>query len=55
MRRLVTIVIGFLLLAGPAAASGFPESIPLPIGYRPEGVDTRGKIAYAGSLADGTS
>jgi sugar lactone lactonase YvrE len=53
MRRLVTIVIGFLLLAGPAAASGFPESIPLPIGYRPEGVDTRGKVAYAGSLADG--
>jgi sugar lactone lactonase YvrE len=53
MRRLVTIVIGFLLLAGPAAASGFPESIPLPTGYRPEGVDTRGNTAYAGSLADG--
>ncbi len=53
MRRLVTIVIGFLLLAGPAAASGFPESIPLPTGFQPEGVDTRGKTAYAGSLADG--
>jgi sugar lactone lactonase YvrE len=53
MRRLVAIVIGFLLWAGPAAASGFPESIPLPIGHRPEGVDTRGKTAYAGSLADG--
>ena len=53
MRRLVAIVIGLLLLAGPAAASGFPESIPLPTGYRPEGVDTRGKTAYAGSLADG--
>jgi hypothetical protein len=53
MRRLVAIVIGLLLLAGPAAASGFPESIPLPTGYRPEGVDTRGKTAYSGSLADG--
>ena len=53
MRRLVAIILGFLLLAGPAAASGFPESIPLPTGYRPEGVDTRGKTAYAGSLADG--
>jgi hypothetical protein len=53
MRRLVAIVVGLLLLAGPAAASGFPESIPLPTGYQPEGVDTRGKTAYAGSLADG--
>ena len=51
MRRLVAIVIGLLLLAAPA--SGFPESIPLPTGYQPEGVDTRGKTAYAGSLADG--
>ncbi|MGH8952677.1 MAG: superoxide dismutase [Acidimicrobiia bacterium] len=53
MRRLVAIVIGLLMLAGPAAASGFSESIPLPTGYQPEGVDTRGKTAYAGSLADG--
>ena len=40
-------------MAGPAAASGFPESIPLPTGYRREGVDTQGRTAYAGSLAGG--
>jgi hypothetical protein len=40
-------------LASPAAASGFPESIPLPTGYRREGVDTQGRTAYAGSLAGG--
>ena len=53
MRRLVAIVLGILMVAGPAAAAPFPESVPLPTGYRPEGVDTRGKTAYAGSLADG--
>ena len=53
MRRLVTIVVGVLLVAAPAAAVPFPESIPLPTGYQPEGVDTRGKTAFAGSLADG--
>ena len=53
MRRLVAIVLGVLMVAGPAAAAPFPESVPLPTGYRPEGVDTRGKTAYAGSLADG--
>ena len=53
MRRLVAIVLGVLMVAGPAAAAPFPESVPLPTGYSPEGVDTRGKTAYAGSLADG--
>jgi hypothetical protein len=53
MRRLVAIVIGVAMLTGTAAASPFPESIPLPTGYQPEGVDTRGSTAYAGSLADG--
>ena len=53
MRRLVAIVLGVLMVAGPAAAAPFPESVPLPVGYQPEGVDTRGKTAYAGSLADG--
>lgn len=53
MRRIIAIVVGVLMVASPAAATSFPESIPLPIGYQPEGVDTRGSTAYAGSLADG--
>jgi hypothetical protein len=53
MRRLVAIVIGVFMLSGTAAAAPFPESIPLPTGYQPEGVATRGSTAYAGSLADG--
>lgn len=53
MRRVIAIVVGVLMVASPAAATPFPESIPLPIGYQPEGVDTRGSTAYAGSLADG--
>lgn len=53
MRRIIAIVVGVLMVASPAAASHVPESIPLPTGYQPEGVDTRGSTAYAGSLADG--
>ena len=53
MRRLVAIVIGVLMLAGTASASPHPASTPLPTGYQPEGVDTRGSTAYVGSLADG--
>lgn len=53
MQRLVAIVTGVLMLAGTASASPHPGSIPLPTGYQPEGVDTRGSTAYAGSLADG--
>jgi hypothetical protein len=41
------------MVASTAAASPFPESIPLPTGHQPEGVATRGSTAYAGSLADG--
>ncbi len=53
MRRIIAMIVAVLMVASPAAASPFPESIPLPIGYQPEGVDTRGSTAYAGSLADG--
>jgi sugar lactone lactonase YvrE len=38
--------------AGPPAGS-FPELIPLPDGWQPEGIDTRGEMLYAGSLATG--
>jgi hypothetical protein len=41
------------MVASTAAASPFPESVPLPTGYQPEGVATRGSTAFAGSLADG--
>jgi hypothetical protein len=53
MRRIIALVVGVLMVASIAAASPFPESIPLPTGYQPEGVATRGSTAYAGSLADG--
>jgi outer membrane protein assembly factor BamB len=53
MRRIIAIVVGVLMVASPVGATSFPESIPLPTGYQPEGVDTRGSTAYAGSLADG--
>lgn len=53
MRRIVALVVGVLMVASTAAASPFPESVPLPTGYQPEGVATRGSTAFAGSLADG--
>jgi len=53
MRRIMALVVGVLMVASTAAASPFPESVPLPTGYQPEGVATRGSTAFAGSLADG--
>ena len=39
----------------PAAARTFPELIPLPDGFQPEGIVAgRGATLYAGSLADGS-
>ena len=41
-------------LAAPAGARPFPDQIPLPNGFQPEGIATgRGHTAYVGSLADG--
>jgi hypothetical protein len=53
MRKLVAVTAVVLMIAGTAAASPFPESIPLPTGFQPEGVATLGSTAYAGSLVDG--
>jgi hypothetical protein len=53
MRQILLILIVLLMSAAPAMASPFPESIPLPDGYQPEGVATRGSTAFVGSLADG--
>lgn len=49
-------MIGVGLFAQTAdAMAPFPKIIPLPDGYRPEGIVTgRGPVIYAGSLADGS-
>lgn len=39
--------------AAPSQQRAFPETIPLPDGFRPEGITIRGTTAYFGSLADG--
>lgn len=53
MRRFVAMTAVILMLASTAAASPFPDSIPLPVGFQPEGVATHGSTAFVGSLADG--
>ena len=43
-----------LVLALPATASVFPEIIPLPTAFQPEGITAgKGSTFFAGSLADG--
>lgn len=55
------LVVGLLLIAGllvgvgVVAAAAFPDTVPLPDGFQPEGVVTGyGTELYAGSLADGS-
>jgi sugar lactone lactonase YvrE len=54
MKRILTIVL-LLCLAAPASAGGrFPDTIPLPNGWQPEGIATgKGNAFYAGSRATG--
>jgi sugar lactone lactonase YvrE len=54
MKRILTIAL-LLCLAAPAAAGGrYPETIPLPNGWQPEGIATgKGDSFYAGSRATG--
>lgn len=58
-RATVVAFVAFIVLllgaaAPPAAASAFPDVIPLPDGFRPEGVVTgKGPTIYAGSLGNG--
>jgi hypothetical protein len=54
MKRILTIVL-LLCLAAPAAAGGrYPETIPLPNGWQPEGIATgKGQSFYAGSRDTG--
>jgi hypothetical protein len=54
MKRILTIAL-LLCVAVPAAAEGrYPETIPLPNGWQPEGIATgRGNDFFAGSRANG--
>lgn len=61
MRRIFTtlaLLVGLLAIGAlPVAASdhtSFPDAIPLPDGFFPEGITIDGKTAYVGSLIDGT-
>jgi len=57
-RTLCALVVAAVVLGGVApatAAAQFPETIQLPNGFRPEGIDAgRGTTFYVGSLADGS-
>lgn len=56
MKRILTIAILLCLAAAPASAGhrGYPETIPLPNGWGPEGIATgKGKSFYAGSRTTG--
>lgn len=55
MRRIILGVVLSLVFAVPAAAGqSFPESVPLPEGFYPEGIAVgTGHTFYAGSLLDG--
>jgi outer membrane protein assembly factor BamB len=42
-----------LLVATSAAARPFPDVLPLPTGFQPEGIDIRGQSFYVGSIPTG--
>jgi sugar lactone lactonase YvrE len=53
-RKLLGLVLGALLLAAPAIAQPFPEVIPLPTGFQPEGIAVgKGPTFYVGSIPTG--
>ena len=61
MKKVIRYSVGLFLLtllamalSSPVKANAFPDVIPLPDGFRPEGIVVGyGNTAYAGSLADG--
>ena len=56
MRRITAPLVGLALatmLAVPALASPFPNTIDLPDGWQPEGITSDGTTLYVGSLVDG--
>jgi hypothetical protein len=55
MRRLLLLLAAAAALAASAATANdsFPETIPLPNGWLPEGIEIEGNTFYAGSRANG--
>ena len=54
MRRILLLLVASVAVAVPAAlAKSFPETIPLPNGWLPEGIAIKGNTFYAGSRANG--
>lgn len=54
-RRALVAAFAGLLVAAPAAAQPFPEVIPLPNGFQPEGIAVgRGTTFYVGSIPTGS-
>jgi sugar lactone lactonase YvrE len=52
--RMLAVLTGLLLLvATPASARPFPDVVPLPTGFQPEGIDVRGTSFYVGSIPTG--
>ena len=57
MKRILTMAIVLCALPAPAAVAGhgsYPETIPLPPGWQPEGIATDGDTFYSGSRATGS-
>jgi sugar lactone lactonase YvrE len=53
-RRLLGLVIGALLIAVPSIAQPFPDVIPLPTGFQPEGIASgKGTSFFVGSIPTG--
>ncbi|MGH2635084.1 MAG: SMP-30/gluconolactonase/LRE family protein [Actinomycetota bacterium] len=53
-RKVLGLVIGALLIAAPTIAQPFPEVIPLPTGFQPEGIAVgRGATFFVGSIPTG--
>ena len=53
-RRLLGVVLGALLLATPSIAEPFPDVIPLPTGFQPEGIAIgKGPTFFVGSIPTG--
>jgi sugar lactone lactonase YvrE len=56
MKRMLTMAIVLCALQAPAVAAhkSYPETIPLPNGWQPEGIATDGDTFFAGSRATGS-
>ncbi len=56
MKRILTIALALCALPASAVAahSSYPETIPLPNGWQPEGIATDGDTFYSGSRATGS-